>query len=256
MGFGDKFLKTFGTSILLADVNLVNLPGISFKMSAMNKEFVITEDGSHTIYLPEMDEHYHSTHGAIQESMHIYINRGLLEVGKKNITILEIGFGTGLNAFLSFAYSKVNDLYINYIAIEKYPLSDEEYKHLNYPASIFPEHADIFAQIHKAAWDDTVAISSNFRLHKIQADLITFKFDNSPQFDLVYYDAFAPAKQAEMWTDEIINKVSSAVMKDGIVVTYCAKGSVRRAFASAGFEMMRLPGPAGKKEILRGKKTL
>lgn len=222
----------------------------------MNKEFVITEDGSHTIYLPEMDEHYHSTHGAIQESMHIYINRGLLEVEKKNITILEIGFGTGLNAFLSFAHSKTKNLNINYITIEKYPLSADDYKQLNYPASIFPEHTDVFAQLHKAAWNEPIEISPNFRLYKIQADLLTFMFDNLPQFDLVYYDAFAPGKQPEMWTDEIINKVCSMVMKDGIVVTYCAKGSVRRAFASAGFEMMRLPGPVGKKEILRGKKTL
>lgn len=225
-------------------------------MLAMNKEFVITEDGSHTIYLPEMDEHYHSTHGAIQESMHIYINHGLLEVGKKNITILEIGFGTGLNAFLTFAYSKINNLDINYITIEKYPLSEDDFTQLNYPASIFPEHSDIFAQLHKASWNESIEMSPNFRLHKIQADLLTLEFDNLPQFDLVYYDAFAPGKQPEMWTDGIINKVSSVVSKNGIVVTYCAKGTVRRAFTSAGFEMKRLPGPAGKKEILQGKKTL
>jgi tRNA U34 5-methylaminomethyl-2-thiouridine-forming methyltransferase MnmC len=221
----------------------------------MSKEFVITEDGSHTIYLPEMDEHYHSTHGAIQESLHIYINQGLLQVPKNEISILEIGFGTGLNAYLTYAFADNKNLSINYFTIEKYPLTEIDYQKLNYPQNIFPEFAEVFEKLHRAKWDSVGEISATFSLMKIHDDLLSFKFDELPQFDLVYYDAFAPGKQPEMWTDEIIQKVASKVKKDGILVTYCAKGSVRRAFSSAGFHMERIPGPIGKKEILKGKKT-
>ena len=222
----------------------------------MDKEFVITEDGSHTIYLPEMDEHYHSTHGAIQESLHIYINQGLFQVTKQEISILEIGFGTGLNAYLTFAFADHKKLTINYFSIEKYPLSEIDYLKLNYPSKIFPEYSDVFEKIHRAKWDSIVKISPEFSLQKVSADLLTFEFNCLPQFDLVYYDAFAPGKQPEMWTDEIIQKVASTVKKDGILITYCAKGSVRRAFSAAGFQMERIPGPIGKKEILRGKKSI
>jgi len=222
----------------------------------MDKEFVITEDGSHTIYLPEMDEHYHSTHGAIQESMHIYINQGLFQVTKQEISILEIGFGTGLNAYLTFAFADHKKLNINYFSIEKYPLPEIDFLKLNYPSKIFPEHSDVFEKIHRAKWDSLVNISPEFSLQKVHADLLSFDFNCLPQFDLVYYDAFAPGKQPEMWTDEIIQKVASTVKEDGILVTYCAKGSVRRAFSAAGFQMERIPGPIGKKEILRGKKSI
>lgn len=222
----------------------------------MDKEFVITEDGSHTIYLPEMDEHYHSTHGAIQESLHIYINQGLLQVAKQKISILEIGFGTGLNAYLTYAYAENKKLKINYFSIEKFPLGETDYLKLNYPQNIFPEYSAVFEKIHRSEWNMIVEISPEFSLQKVHADLLSFEFNQLPQFDLVYYDAFAPGKQPEMWTDEIIQKVSDCVKKDGILVTYCAKGSVRRAFSAAGFQMERIPGPTGKKEILRGKKTI
>jgi len=222
----------------------------------MDKEFVITEDGSHTIYLPEMDEHYHSTHGAIQESLHIYINQGLLQVAKQEISILEIGFGTGLNAYLTYAYSENKKLKINYFSIEKFPLGETDYLKLNYPKNIFPEYSAVFEKIHRSGWNKIVEISPEFSLQKVHADLLSFEFNQLPQFDLVYYDAFAPGKQPEMWTDKIIQKVSASVKKDGILVTYCAKGSVRRAFSAAGFQMDRIPGPTGKKEILRGKKTI
>ena len=222
----------------------------------MDKEFVITEDGSHTIYLPGMDEHYHSTHGAIQESLHIYIDQGLLQIQQKEIAILEIGFGTGLNAYLTYVFSRIKNLKINYLSIEKYPLTETEYLSLNYPKNVFPEYGQFFEQLHRAEWNSEVKISPEFSLLKVHADLLTYEFDTQPRFNLVYYDAFAPGKQPEMWTDDIIRKVSSSVQKDGVLVTYCAKGAARRAFATAGFRMERLPGPIGKKEILRGKKSL
>ena len=221
----------------------------------MKKEFIITEDGSHTIYLPEMDEHYHSVHGAIQESLHIYIGHGLLQTAKNEISILEIGFGTGLNAYLTYCYAKGRNISVNYLSLEKYPLTETEYLQLNYPDTIFPEHSLIFEQMHRSDWEINHEISSIFRLKKVKVDLLTYQFNSEPQFDLVYYDAFAPGKQPEMWTDEVLCKVAESVKIGGILVTYCAKGTVRRAFSAAGFIMERVPGPTGKKEILRGKKT-
>jgi len=217
---------------------------------------MLTEDGSHTIYLPEIDEHYHSTHGAIQESRHIYIEQGLLKTSKKELSILEIGFGTGLNTYLSYCYAAQLKTTVSYFAIEKYPLSEIEYHQLNYPQAIFPECSFVFEQIHRADWDSMTEISPEFKLQKIHTDLLTYQFDSKPQFDLVYYDAFAPGKQPEMWTEDILQKVAARVKTDGIIVTYCAKGAVRRALTEAGFKMERIPGPIGKKEILRGKKAI
>ena len=221
----------------------------------MKRVLMITEDGSHTIYLPEMDEHYHSVHGAIQESLHIYIEQGLLQTEKKELSVLEIGFGTGLNAYLTYCYALERNLSLNYMSLEKYPLTEDEYSALNYSNEIFPQYSAGFDQLHRAEWDKMIEISTDFKLTKIKADLATFEFDDIPQFDLVYYDAFAPGKQPEMWTDKILQKVAATVNKDGIVITYCAKGTVRRALSGAGFIMERIPGPPGKKEILRGKKT-
>lgn len=221
----------------------------------MKRVLMITEDGSHTIYLPEMDEHYHSVHGAIQESLHIYIEQGLLQTGRKDISVLEIGFGTGLNAYLTYCYALEQNLSLNYIGLEKYPLNEDEYSILNYSDEIFPEYSTIFNRLHQAEWGKMNEISTEFMLTKIKADIATFQFNDTPQFDLVYYDAFAPGKQPEMWTDIILKKVAATVKKDGIIITYCAKGTVRRALSDAGFAMERIPGPPGKKEILRGKKT-
>lgn len=222
----------------------------------MQKEFIVTEDGSHTIFLPEINEHYHSVHGAIQESLHIYINQGLLHLEKNELSILEIGFGTGLNAWLTYCFARQNSLKINYFSLEKYPLNESEFLKLNYTENIFQENAGVFKQMHFSEWNRPVRISSDFLLEKVNADLITYTFSKAHQFDLVYYDAFAPEKQPEMWDDEIIQKVAETVRKNGILLTYCAKGAVRRAFSSAGFEMERIPGPPGKKEILRGKKAI
>ena len=221
----------------------------------MKKVFMLTDDGSHTIYLPEMDEHYHSVHGAIQESLHIYIEQGLLQTTKKELSVLEIGFGTGLNAYLTYGIAKKENILIHYTCMEKYPLNESEFTTLNYPNNIFSEHLHIFNQMHLAEWNKMIPISQEFKLEKLNADLLTFEFNEIPQFDLVYYDAFAPGKQPEMWTENILHKVASTVKPNGILVTYCAKGSVRRALSEAGFTMERIPGPKGKKEILRGKKT-
>ena len=220
----------------------------------MKKEFVITEDGSHTIYLPELDEHYHSTHGAIQESLHIYINNGFLNRQENDVNILEIGFGTGLNALLTYIYAIKSNKSVKYWSIEKFPLTPNEYHALNYTNDLYKEYSTVFESIHTSPWDENSELNKNFILHKVKADLVDFQREFPTKFDLVYYDAFAPNKQADLWTEEIIKKVGDYVAPGGTVVTYCAKGSVRRAFAAAGFEVERLPGPPGKKEIIRGKK--
>lgn len=222
----------------------------------MQRELMITEDGSHTIYLPALNEHYHSVHGAIQESMHIYIGQGLQQCSSEQITILEIGFGTGLNAFLSFCYAQEKNIGINYISLEKYPLREEEYGKLNYTDTVFQEYSTIFLKMHEADWNTKVEIAPGFTLLKIEADLLTFDLKSLPPIDLVYYDAFAPSKQPELWSDQLLYEVAQTTRKGGIWVTYCAKGTVRRAMISAGFEMERISGPAGKKEILRGKKKI
>jgi tRNA U34 5-methylaminomethyl-2-thiouridine-forming methyltransferase MnmC len=202
-----------------------------------------------------MDEHYHSIHGAIQESEHIYIGQGFLQSAANPISILEIGFGTGLNAYLTYSYARERNITVDYCSLEKYPLVETEYCQLNYPKFVFQENEAIFDEIHRADWGTIQPISSNFSLLKLKADLLAHQFDEVPRYDLVYYDAFAPGKQPEMWTDEILSKVAASVKINGILVTYCAKGTVRRALSSAGFNMERVPGPPGKKEILRGKKT-
>lgn len=221
----------------------------------MKRVLTITNDGSHTIFVPEMDEHYHSTYGAIQESMHVYIEHGLLKASKKELSVLEVGFGTGLNAYLTYCFAQTRELSLRYRTLERYPLGENEYSHLNYTDYIFPEFAPTFKKMHLAGWNRQIEISQNFKLEKMRCNLLTFQFGEVPLYDLVYYDAFAPGKQPEMWSDEILHKVGASVKKDGILVTYCAKGTVRRALTNAGFMMERIPGPIGKKEILRGKKT-
>ena len=224
------------------------------KVIFMKKQLVITEDGSHTLFIPELNEHYHSTYGAINESMHVYIENGLLQCSKKKLTIFEIGFGTGLNAYLSYCLAQIRGYEIHYFSIEKYPLNSREYRSLNYASQVYPQFQEVFLLLHEANWDTNVPIANNFNLHKIKGDLLNFDFSMLPPVDLLYYDAFAPGKQEEMWTDDLIKNVGDAATKGGIVSTYCAKGTVRRAFEAAGFKMERVPGPKGKKEILRGLK--
>ncbi len=222
----------------------------------MQNKIVITEDGSHTIYVPALDEHYHSTHGAINESIHVYINTGLKRQEKKEINLLEVGFGTGLNAFLTLATAIQEKVKVNYFSIEKYPLAESEYQLLNYPAQIFTELAGYFRLLHQLSWETEHRVSDEFMLKKIQADLKIVEYNGLPKFDLIYFDAFAPGKQPEMWSPQIFEKIAQHTNPGGVFVTYCAKGSVRRMLNSLGFQMERLPGPIGKKEILRGIKQL
>lgn len=216
-----------------------------------------TADGSHTLYVPEIDESYHSTNGAMQESMHIFINAALRQHPQPHLSVFEIGFGTGLNAYLSLLEAEKTGRRISYTAIEKFPIAMDVAVSLNYEQHVsrygyMPEKG-IFKQLHGAAWDVKTDITPHFALRKIQADLLTFQMGENA-FDIIYFDAFSPAKQPEMWSETIFNRIFAACKPNAILTTYCAKGAVRRALQQAGFQVERLQGPAGKREILRAVK--
>lgn len=220
----------------------------------IDRELQVTADGSHTLFIPAMNEHYHSVNGAVQESLHIFIGAGLHQVDKQAVRILEIGFGTGLNAFLTLKEQMSNNvpLEIEYYSVELYPLSADIVDALNYGEMIWPERKELFKALHTADWNTSVAITDHFLLHKIEGDSNVCALPE--KVDLIYFDAFAPDKQPEMWNPELFAKLYGLASEGGSIVTYCAKGEVRRRMQSAGFTMQRLPGPPGKRHILRGVK--
>jgi len=222
----------------------------------MKMELINTGDGSHTIYLPEMDEQYHSVNGAITESMHVYIEKGFSFYESSNAVVFEIGFGTGLNCMLTALEAKKNNKIVTYYTIEKYPLEHQIVQQLNYGKIISKRAEHIFQTIHECEWDETVKVSENFYLRKIKADLTTVDLDSFENFNIIYFDAFGPDKQPEMWITDIFQKIYDQTSDNGIIVTYSAKGEVRRKLAACGFTMERLPGPPGKKQMLRGIKRV
>ncbi len=215
-----------------------------------------TADGSHTIFVPALNEHYHSVNGAIQESVHVFIQAGLKQVDRSNIRVLEIGFGTGLNAFLTLREIENGGHYregaVTYYAIEQFPPEPEVIRQLNYAAQAWPEQAALFDTLHAVAWEEAVAVTSRFTLQKMQADARACVFPAG--IDLVYFDAFAPEKQPELWEQEMFDRLYACMADEAIIVTYCAKGEVRRRMQAAGFRMERLEGPPGKRHILFGRK--
>jgi tRNA U34 5-methylaminomethyl-2-thiouridine-forming methyltransferase MnmC len=210
-------------------------------------ELKLSEDGSHTLYVPELDEHYHSVFGARTESMHVFIKSGLDHSDKQDIKILEIGFGTGLNALLT-ALNKGRRK-IEYHSIEKYPLNSETEDALTLSPQQTVEETSVFKAIHEAPWNELTEIIPDFKLLKFEDDLLSVNFNT--KYDLVYFDAFGPDVQPELWTKDIFQKIFDTTNTNGILTTYSAKGAVRRAMQSAGFKVERLPGPPKKREMLR-----
>lgn len=212
-----------------------------------------TADGSYTLFVPELDEHYHSVKGALTESEHIFINMGLRHCTVPMPKVLEIGFGTGLNVFLSLLSAEQDKRPVHFTTIERFPLNMDIIHSMNYPAQIAPSHADAYEAIHTAPWNEDVNITPFFTLHKLEADFTHYAF--SKGYDVIYFDAFAPEKQPEMWSQELFDNLYSILNQGGILTTYCAKGVVRRMLQTAGFTVERLPGPpGGKREILRATK--
>lgn len=218
----------------------------------MSGKIILTEDGSHSLLQNELNETYHSIHGAIQESKHIFIDAGLKMCTKNPIHILEIGFGTGLNAFLTQLETELSGKKVHYTAIELYPLSTASASLLNYPDLLAPKKKDVFYQLHTSPWQNHIQLTNLFELYKIKEDYSSMTLTGS--FDLIYFDAFSPEKQPEMWTEERFRMIYHCCNPGAILTTYCAKGNVRRALQSAGFLVERIPGPPGKREILRAKK--
>jgi tRNA U34 5-methylaminomethyl-2-thiouridine-forming methyltransferase MnmC len=212
-------------------------------------QIIKTSDGSHTIYVPELDEHFHSIHGAVQESTFIFINTGFRFCKADPLNIFEVGFGTGLNALLTAIISKAGERVVNYTAIEKHPLNKSVTSTLNHHLFAGEEGQKISESIHSSPWNVQVNICNNFNLKKIYGDFIAES--PSGMYDLIYFDAFGPDKQPEMWTIGIFNRIAAMTIKSGILVTYSAKGEVKRNLKASGFEVTVLPGPPGKRQITR-----
>lgn len=213
-----------------------------------------TKDGSDTLFVPELNEHYHSVNGAVTESKHVFIDAGLKLVlqQKKKINILEIGFGTGLNALLTCIEAQEHEtIAIRYTGVEFYPLSEELINQLDFSLAKYDEL--LFQKIHACKWNNYCSVSSNFSLNKWQTDF-TKEDTFNEAFDVVYFDAFAPDIQPEMWTLDVFQKLYDIMSANAVLTTYCAKGQVRRNMRSAGFSVERLPGPPGKREMLRATK--
>jgi tRNA U34 5-methylaminomethyl-2-thiouridine-forming methyltransferase MnmC len=219
----------------------------------MQREIITTADGSKTIQLKEWNEQYHSKHGAIQEAYHVFIKHGLNLFQNQSINILEIGFGTGLNAFITFLEAPKLDLNIVYRGVEAYPVSTGELSQLNYISELKAEgFREQFHQIHQSLWEDLIVIADYFTLYKEQSDFREINAENS--FELIFFDAFGARVQPELWTEDVFAIMFRALKNRGVLVTYAAKGSVRRAMLEVGFEVERLPGPPGKREMLRATK--
>ncbi len=214
----------------------------------MDIDLVITNDGSPTLYVERFDEHYHSIHGSIQESLHVFIQAGLDYKAKQqpSIRIFEMGLGTGLNALLTLNYAQQHNVFIDYHAIELYPLTMESINKLaQFPNFNHPN----FLELHQIKSNKMLNIGENFRFTKYLQDINDYK--PSQLFDLIYYDAFAPSAQDELWTVEMFQKMYDMLDDGGCLVTYCAKGIVKRTLKSVGFNIESLPGPIGKREMTR-----
>ncbi|QXP53759.1 MULTISPECIES: tRNA (5-methylaminomethyl-2-thiouridine)(34)-methyltransferase MnmD [unclassified Cellulophaga] len=219
----------------------------------MERKIITTSDGSTTIQIVDWNEQYHSIHGAIQEAYHVFIKKGLSLYKDRAIAILEIGFGTGLNALITYIEAQNFNLKIDYTGVEAYPVSPEEIKQLNYIAQLEAQKFEgEFDTMHTSEWEKTVEISSTFSLLKQQKDFM--QITDKAAYDLIYFDAFGARVQPELWTEEIFKIMYAALNINGVLVTYAAKGSVRRAMLSVGFEVERLDGPPGKREMLRATK--
>ena len=220
----------------------------------MQQEIITTEDGSKTIYLPHLDETYHSSHGAIQEAMHVFIAHGLAAIEKETIHIFEMGFGTGLNALLAYRFAKENGKKIVYHGIEAFPVSLEIAKEMNYLSMLDDQYAEIFTWMHEQPWNNESIFDENFTFLKIEGKIEEYEVPKDI-YNVIFYDAFGPRAQADTWSPEILETMYEGTKAGDILATYCAKGQVKRDLKSLGYEIEPLPGPPGKREMTRAWKN-
>ncbi|MFT6983086.1 MAG: tRNA U34 5-methylaminomethyl-2-thiouridine-forming methyltransferase MnmC [Crocinitomicaceae bacterium] len=220
----------------------------------MERKVQLTEDGSSTIYIPEMDETYHSTHGAIQEANHVFLKHGIKTLNQSPIAVFEMGFGTGLNALLTSEFANSNQVEVLYKGIEAFPVEEELIKSLNYVEEIGGNSQGNFELIHSIDWNIEQQINTFFALTKIHAKIEDF-VPVANSIDIVYYDAFGPRAQGEMWQKYILEKMYKMLKPNGIFVTYCAMGQFKRDLKAIGFTVEGKPGPPGKREMTVGIKN-
>ncbi len=221
-------------------------------------ELIITSDGSHSLLNSELNETYHSVHGAIQESIHVFLKNGLeyfeLRNNQPEIRILEVGFGTGLNALLTLQHCLIGSTKILYESLEAFPIEQVTASQLNYPKALnFSDSDKYFLQLHHSSWDQQIEITNNFSLVKRHVKIQDIDL-GVEKFDIIYFDAFAPSKQPEMWELPILKKIESSMKPNAVFATYCAKGQLKRALKSLGLIVETLAGPPGKKEMVRAVK--
>jgi tRNA U34 5-methylaminomethyl-2-thiouridine-forming methyltransferase MnmC len=221
----------------------------------MQRNLIVTKDGSHSIAIPEWQVSYHSVHGAIQESLHVFIEAGLRHWWNQHspasrCVVFEMGLGTGLNALLTALEADQWQRRIMYETVEAFPLEMPIVEQLNYCDALQqPSWQSVFESLHTSEWNNPLSITNNFSFKKVHSTLIEFSTDQP--VDIIYYDAFAPGAQPELWTEAVFTKLYNMLAPDGILVTYCSKGDVRRAMLAAGFSVEKIPGPPGKREMLR-----
>lgn len=220
----------------------------------MKRDIIITKDGSSSIFMPELNETYHSTFGAIQEAKHVFIKNGLSCCNDKSVSILEIGFGTGLNAFVTFLEAQKTNQIIDYVGIEAFPVEMEIMQQLNYVEVLEAvEYQQVFNQMHKSNWEEKKGIHTNFYLTKRKQKFQ--EISEKDTYNLIYFDAFGFDVQPELWNEALFVKMYEALLPNGILVTYACRGVIKRAMLNAGFKVEKLKGAPGKREMLRAIKA-
>ena len=238
------------------------MPTKDTQSAAAGSNLIIeTQDGSHSVFSEEYQVSYHSKYGAVQETQHVFIEAGLycklpeLTPGA-GIRILEFGFGTGLNAYMTLLEAERRELDIHYVSLEAFPVTTAQARQLNYPAclEVDRKHSQFFLELHECDWEQEHRLTPHFVFRK---HLGLFQdYIPAEKFDIIYYDAFAPGAQPELWEAAVLQKAYDALDEGGIIVTYCAKGAVKRTLKSLGFAIEALPGPPGKREMTRGRKIV
>ena len=219
----------------------------------MKREVLTTKDGSTTIHIVDWNESYHSRHGAIQEAKHVFIKNGLYLFENQDVSILEIGFGTGLNAYITYLESLNSNRIISYTGVEAYPITSEEITAMNYATQLGePLQGEVFLKMHEVSWEQQIKISDRFILTKHK--MFFQDIDQINAFDLIYFDAFGYDVQPELWSTDIFRKMYKALKSEGILVTYAARGVVKRSLIEVGFKVEKLEGPPGKREMFRALK--